>query len=136
MIPKGLDARERKAVAELENTVLIEDASNWDLLLGEQRGLIAMLRDKHKDLIAAREDLRNLLWSVRLQGMSGEGFGRSGLEPELNQAEKELGPEVDASRSSYKPVFRKTEEAPTDTSDTSLGASNNQLDELLGDINE
>ena len=76
---KGLDASERKAVAIQNNGLSVEDRDRWEDLASEIRSFIATLDDRHRDLLNARNDLRALAWSVRLQGVLGE-LSREGQE--------------------------------------------------------
>lgn len=128
-IPKGTDAKERKSIAELENAQLHDDWADWDNYLSEFRSLRDVLHDKHKDLLAAKEEIRMMLWAVRVQGITGEGFARTSLErdPLLQQA---LGKETNLL--DQKPVYPKARQEPSvDPADLAPSQPNPDLDRLL-----
>lgn len=75
---KKFSADERRAQSELQFVGLYDDFKKWNDLTSELRSLVDALEAKHKDLINTKDDLKSLLWSVRLQLALGEGNVRVG----------------------------------------------------------
>lgn len=70
---KKYSADERRAQSELQFVALSDDYQKWSDLTSELRSLVDACDRKHKDLINSKDDLKALLWSVRLQLALGEG---------------------------------------------------------------
>lgn len=72
LLPKGLDATERRCLARRACVEQEQDAETWDELVKAVDFYIKCLDDKQKDLAKVKEDLRTQLWAVRVHGVLGE----------------------------------------------------------------
>jgi hypothetical protein len=115
--PKGLNADERKAMAELQYLGYHYLAQRWADLLDEYRAYVKECEKKHQDLMDAKNDVRTALWAMRLQFALGE---RS-MDLSTN------GQAAAAAARTRQPVFE------TDASDdlTKVPAGHHTSDELL-----
>jgi len=81
---KGMDAKEREQAALNFLSSYVNGHEKWVVIHDEIRACLETLDAKHKDLKAARSDIRALLGNVKVQGslgetpVEGEEVGQSG----------------------------------------------------------